>query len=228
MSSMVSCPKSLIWDLGTGGQGLEAALFSSKADTESGISPGLACGRVWEQRAQLQSQVFRQSVSSLRPRLVPHYKQSCTLCWCWVLSQNTNIQGKAASRVIKGAVLQILSVSQEKLHMVWLPPSLRFPTATWVHHWELPTSHPGKLPIWVVSSNQDKTIAQICSLYSSWSRRAPFISVQWCDGRVSPSTNGGLDNLISPSHREQLSSLRNFFIRKQFTEHIGKPPNQIQ
>ena len=73
-------PRVWVWGLGTGGQGLEAALLSSKVDTESGISPGLACGRVWEQRAQLQSQVFRQSVSSLRPRLVPHYKQLCTLC----------------------------------------------------------------------------------------------------------------------------------------------------
>ena len=79
MSSVGYCPKAGLGGLGVGGQGVEAALPSSGADAGSAVSPGLACGRVWKQRAQPQAQVFRQSVLSLMLRLVPHYKQQSRL-----------------------------------------------------------------------------------------------------------------------------------------------------
>ena len=105
-------PRAGLGDFGASGWGVEASLPSSGADAGSGVSPELACGRVWKQRAQPQAQVFRQSVLGLMLRLVPHYKQQNRLYWCSVWSRTADTQARAAVGVFRGAVSQILGVSQ--------------------------------------------------------------------------------------------------------------------
>ena len=105
-------PRAGLEDFGARGWGVEASLPSSGADAGSGVSPELACGRVWKQRAQPQAQVFRQSVLGLMLRLVPHYKQQNRLYWCSVWSRTADTQARAAVSVFRGAVSQILGVSQ--------------------------------------------------------------------------------------------------------------------
>ena len=142
MSSVGYCPKAGLGGLGVGGQGVEAALPSSGADAGSAVSPGLACGRVWKQRAQPQAQVFRQSVLSLMLRLVPHYKQQSRLYWS---SSGPELQTLRAERlsVSSGELCHrsLVSARSWGWRIAHYPTTTesQAPIGTWVQHWKLPT-----------------------------------------------------------------------------------------